>query len=226
LRGLVETTLQVEYMLAENPVQRGLAYHVQHIHKRIDSAEKRDPNTEKGKQHAAIVSKDAVMGGIQRTPVDSTAKVAALRRVLATPELAPIEKEWQSVRAGPPKKSKVWWYTLYGGPKTIELLAQSLSKHGWYEDIYRMLSGATHGSDALESFRAKKGQGLFVKPLRHPQSAPTCGRLAVILGLHLINVLNARYASQWPAGSSKWYVEQIQSEFLELQNIEFTDGGS
>ncbi|HEV2292249.1 MAG TPA: hypothetical protein VGR35_00240 [Tepidisphaeraceae bacterium] len=142
------------------------------------------------------------------------------RTMLGRPTFAEVEAEWQRMRTVKPRK-KVWWYMLFGGPDTIEALAKLLDKHGWYEILYRIYSGGSHGSDALRGFQPKKGKGLFYRPLRYPQLAPELASLAVTVGVHLFNVLAGHYAKRAPQGNSRWYVKNIMSEYAQLRSIRF-----
>jgi len=223
LRSQIEATLQVTYMLESRAVERGLAYHVQHLHGRMEWAEKSDPTTLKGKQYAAEMMKDTSMDGMTMPAIDSAPIVASIMKQLATPELAPIEMEWQRIRTAGSKPRRVWWYMLFGGPNSIELLAKEVKKHGWYEVLYRMFSGSSHASNALDGIRSVKGKGLLYQPLRHPQSGPMLGTLSVSVAMHLFTVLTNHYASKSPGGFSKWYVEEIMPEFKALQAISFTE---
>ena len=222
VRGLIESTLQIEYMLKSDTVRRGIAYYVQHLHAQQEWAEKADPKTERGKQHAAILEKDASMDGFAPAPIESAPIVASIQKQLGRPEFVEVEAEWQRIRTAKPRK-KVWWYVLFGGPESVEALAKTLDKHGWYEILYRIYSGGSHGSDALRGLRPKKGKGLFYQPLRYPHSATDLGSLAVSISLHLFTVLAAHYAKSDPRGISRWYVESIRNEYRQLLSIRFVE---
>src|SRR5262249_4791024 len=98
LRSALEATLGVMYILKEDTKRRALAYQVAHTHKRLKVYEQLDPSTEEGQRLREFIGEDAakLFGNVT---VDCHVKMyhksQKLSGMLAKPDFAPIEQEWQ-----------------------------------------------------------------------------------------------------------------------------------
>jgi hypothetical protein len=207
LRSSFEALLSIEYILEEDYTRRSLSWIVGHIHRRLDMYERCDPSTTKGAQFRKVHSQDKIACQVELPSPEEVAEPrASLLSLLDEPEFKPIEEERSSC-------DRKIWYALFGGPRTLEKLAQHLRRGAQYDILYRQWSTMSHAQDLLP-FLGKAGDGKF-----------TIGRLRELNGLKVVASHAAAFAleatrlvlDQLHAGEelayARWYRREIQSNY-------------
>jgi hypothetical protein len=137
-----------------------------------------------------------------------------LRRVLAKPHLAAAAAEYERVREESGRHPD--FYSLWGGPKSLELLADTVGRAGQYEFLYRFWSKTTHALDLARQLRAVDGQPA-VQRLRAAEDLRQVYSLAISFGLAGMRTVLTHYRpGELDGWFPKWYVERIQPGYRQL----------
>ncbi len=229
VRGQIEAVMALAYIAQRDSARRSIQYAVAHYHARIDEHERQDESTLKGKAFRADLEKDEVFRGMRFEPYASADAIADLRGVLARPELAEVEAEWQRSHAERKARrkagggsAKLYWYSLFDGPRTVQNLARSLAKGGWYEGVYRAYSGDTHADAAMQHIHTATDGSLILKPLRHPVDLVTIVNLATVLCLESFRHMESIHGLDPAAPDSwaRWYLNHLQQDFQQIGRLE------
>jgi hypothetical protein len=225
LRSMMEAVFGLDYILQDDTARRGLSYQVQHAHDRIDWYLKADGTTEQGKQFRAELKKDGTLDewDFMQSSFDTTSEIANLQRMLTRVEFAPVEAEWQRLRAK--NKRRPAWHSLFDGPAGIQQLARHVGKAGWYEILYRDFSGETHAADALSSLHGSTDGKMAYQPLRYPIEAPNLVSLAVTMAVGGYHDILNHYCSGGIVAFQRWYINDIRTDFLTVTSTLFNDAG-
>ena len=68
-----------------------------------------------------------------------------MEAVLEKPEYADLNKEYKRLA---PKRQRIEWYSLFGGPNNIGELAEYLGQRTVYDFLYRKWSKLTHSANS------------------------------------------------------------------------------
>jgi len=221
LRSQMEAMFGIEYMTQRDSERKAMQYLVAHAHARIDWYEKLDPTTERGKQLKAQIKKDSTFNELDIVAFDTTANIHNLENMLARPEFAAVEAEWQKVRRE--RSGQIWWYSLYEGPKGIEELAEAVGDHGWYEVLYRIYSGEMHATNAMESLHATHDMRAVYQPLRYPTDLPGVAQLAVSMGLRTYRNLIGMLLPEEKLPYANWFTKEIKADYDGLGTFNIVD---
>lgn len=231
IRTQIEAVMYLEYIAHADTDRRSLQYVVGHIHARIEDHLKHDPNTPQGKQVAAELRKDKTLRDVPIRPYDSTPRIANLRRILERPTHAPIEAEWQRMKDEQKQRRKenagaspIHWYSLFGGPRTIQELARTLRNNGWYEWIYRLYAAEAHCRMGMRSLQPLKSGASAYKPLRDPLDLQTIFNFSATLGLNSYRLLHQIFLKD--AGLDEfgaWYTHEIRADFTRVSSAQVVD---
>ncbi len=216
LRSALEATLGVLYILVTDTERRALAYAVAHAHKRIKLYDRLDPTTAAGQEFRRQLEGDLFEDFFNRLPlVNYAARIANLQAMLARREYAPVEAEWQRLKAAHHRRQDPAWHSLFGGPGNVRELAARLKCAGMYELLYRFWSDETHAGNALEGFGLKDSAPVW-RPVRHPEQLQAAVHHGTALALHLAQRLIQVYApARWPELQAR-YKERIASRADQL----------
>ncbi len=198
MRSAFEAMLGIQFILAKDEEQRGLAYQVAHAHRKILLYRRLDATENAGKELAKVLASDPVASDItQNLPpqINLPNMVANLEAMLRQPEYAPIEAEWTRTKNKGNKKKDPSWYTLFDGPSDIRSLAISLNHAGMYEFLYRHWSNSVHAGDCFETLAKGPAGTVKIRPIRHPDGLQLVVSLSVSFTLAVIRTLMARYGT-------------------------------
>jgi hypothetical protein len=167
LRAELELFLSGSYILQKNHEQRGKSFTYFQFLKNLKILDKLDVRTEAGKQMATIISKDDYLKNLRYSPPADIAniKTTILNRI-NSPAYADIHTEYTRIKMANPK-AKLHWYSLFGGPTSVETLANDTGNSGKYEIFYRHTSGFVHGTEILENSVDSEG----INGIRFPYNA-------------------------------------------------------
>jgi hypothetical protein len=226
LRSGLEALLGATYILADDSERRGLAFLVADVYGQIKFCRLCDPDDEVGKQIRSRVSADAISGILGQVPVKlARKKLAALQADLDQPQLKPINQEWQRMKAAgksskksatpcptcgrtdpPAKKGDPDWYSLFGGPRNVQQLAERVKRTDLYELMYRHWSGYTHAANTMRNLH-EGADTVLLRPIRHPDGLIVMLRFAALLTLPLALQLIGRYAPESKDAANKRHEE-------------------
>ncbi len=223
LRSQMEAMFGIEYIAQGDSERKAIQYIVAHAHFRIDWYKKLDPTVETGKHLKARIRKDSSLHDLDIVGLDTTAYIANLENMLARPEYAATEAEWQRMRQV--RGGQIWWYSLFDGPKRVEELATAVGDHAWYELLYRFYSGEVHATNAIESLHGTHGVEGAYQPLRYPTDLPAVARIAVSMALRtyrkLIDMLCPGERQHYAA----WYRNEVEPILKRFEQCEIIDAG-
>jgi hypothetical protein len=215
LRSAFEAYLGVHYILEADSERRGLAYQVAYAHKRIKVYRKLDPEHQSGKDLRARLKDDPLASTLPGVSGDLPAMAAGLEGMLAKPEYALVEAEWQAVRSRR-KGNDPSWFSLFGGPGDIQRLAEHLGKQAMYELLYRPWSDMVHAGNAFENMGLTNLGEQVYRPLRHPDGLQQTVVHASSFCLATAKLLLDAYAPDERPRFAAVYQERLRSRHLNL----------
>jgi hypothetical protein len=216
LRSALEAYLGICYILEADSERRALAYQVAHAHNKAKWYRKMQEDEQAGKELRRVMADDPLLGQVSLPKEDWKRAIGNLEKMLARPEYAPIEAEWQTV--GKTRKHEPQWFELFGGPGSVRELAIHLHQVFCYEFLYRQWSSAVHASGCLESIAAGEGGKAAVRPIRHPEGLQALVSFSGTICLQLARLLVEHYAPEQRKHFAEAYVANLQQRYLEVSS--------
>jgi len=217
LRSMLESGLGLKY-ICETKVsweERTIAYQVCYAHERIRSYRRMDPSHQEGKHLKSVLEKDGLGQSIVAAQQDMSSQIENLERMLAKPEFAPVEAQYQSHRSKHPK-----WYSLNSGPNSVQELANHLGYQVWYEILYRYWSEETHAADAIGHITRGSDGNACIEGLRHPRNLQQSASLAMGLFLDIGQTVIDSFVPERRTEFAKWYVGGVRDVYLRVVSTE------
>jgi hypothetical protein len=194
---------------------------VGYAHARLDSYERFDPSTTKGKGFAEAVANDKVLNQISFPPeVDPKRAADNMRQLLAKPQYREAEADYQQrkkrIKRGAPK-----WFSLFGGPSSLRDLAISLRRGAEYEILYRHWSAIAHGHDVSRFLVPTRtgGEASFYS-LRHAKELPQVAFYAAHNMLGATHALILKFRPGERESLARWYKREVQAPLQQLPRIQ------
>lgn len=183
MRSMFEAWLGLRYIVKADHDTRALAYQLAGVHRTIDITQDFDPNHEAGRRLRAEWAGQEHADLLDCMPPDVDIDTAGSEEVLTESVFAPIEAEWQALKARQRRDPN--WYSLFGGPRTVRDLAREVGQLPWYWFLYKRWSDTVHAADGLSNVTIV-GAGdtnRLVRPIRHPEGLPGVVRYATQVGM-------------------------------------------
>lgn len=219
LRAAFEASLSLDYIMRADYTRRSLAWTCGYTHSRIKSHQKLDPTTPSGLDFAAARAKEMSTGAPPFKGFDSAPHVAAMERVLSTPNMQPVEAEYQRVRSLR-KGRHPHWFQLFDGPADRRALAGAVER-GWeYLTLYGEWSGFSHAADASPYLRSADAGGAAFLAVRAPHEMAQRASLAASIMLRSTRLLIDHFRKG--EDLSAWYRREIQGPYLSLGKLRVT----
>ena len=210
LRSSFEALLAIEYILENDTdyVQRSLSWVVGYVHKRLEMYERLDASTDRGREARRFFDKDKTASKIQFPPAtDIQERMANLEKMLTKPHLQPIEAEYNKYR-------KPRWYTLFGGPTNLRMLADHVRRGGQYEILYREWSTTAHAQDFLPFMaRTSKGERAIGR-LRDTRDLRQIGSFASSFALDATRQVLNKYRPG--ENLATWFKREVQGPYRAI----------
>ena len=202
LRSLLENVFGLQYLLENNTKNRSLSFLVWIAHKDLKFYEKLNGETQIGKQFMAEFTKDNLIKNPELLyHIEYLSAKDNAQELLKLPNYKDVEKEYQLTSI---KNKNPNWYSLYSGPKNIELLAKYLNHNAIYEVMYRGLSNNVHATDIYKGKLMPNEEGTIdIIQIRNPKDAQS-------VTIDTINFLLMAYLSFY-----KTRIPEKNAEFLE-----------
>jgi hypothetical protein len=220
LRVLIETSLSLEYMIDKDFEQRSSAYVVATAIRNKKAVEKFIDGSEASKQFKAALKKDKMLGSenINLSQWQTTAEkeLEAIEGVLRLPSNKLAYEEYQSIKTRTGKDPA--WYSLFGGPNSIEQLATQLQRIFMYEVLYRYFSGSVHSVDITKRKIVSGNDGkAYVLAIRDIQDAQQTVVHTINTTLQMYNTVATKLLTRDDVKNvSQWYIDNIQQALMEL----------
>lgn len=221
VRSSFEAVLGMEYILEADYSRRAFAWMVGYVHSRLDSYERFDPSTRKGKGFAEAIANDKVLKQIDFPPdVDPKRAADNMRQLLAKPQYHAAEAEYQE-RKERIKRGAPHWFSLFGGPANLRNLAIALGRGAEYEVLYRQWSSVAHGHDVSRFLAPRDRAGdASIYSLRHAKELP---RIALYAAHHMVDatrILLGKFRPGERDSLARWYIQEVRTPLNKLARIE------
>jgi hypothetical protein len=221
-RSMFEGLLSLEYIL-ENKSEyesRSIAWIVGYGRARLYTHKQFDDDTTEGRKFKASWLADL---STKNVPLPDKAEVkkaiANMEAFLQKPHVKKIEKMFSDYKAK--HRGNPNWFSINGGPRTIEQLSDHLHRGGLYNLLYREWSSIAHGTDFLSFVapRDSKGRSGF-KGLRDAKDIKEIYVHSITFLFTAIKRMLVKFRPGEEASFEKWYKKEIKSNFAKLSGLE------
>ena len=207
LRSTLEALISLAYIVYDQRAygQRALSWLCCYIHQELALKDLVDPASDLGKEfrkRTAQQLKIIIPEGAPRTCDRSKEVSESLRKMLAEPDMKPVEAEYQ-IRKGqkknaPPPK----WYHLFEEKSkrpSLAALAEKVSLWPFYKLDYQLGSNAIHCSHAARMALEQENGSAEFKPLRSQDDIQhLCRNCCPILGVgYKVDAAPISHAKEW-----------------------------
>jgi hypothetical protein len=217
LRGALESFFGVAYILETDTTRRAMAFMATYSNQRLRTYRRFDQTSEQGKEYRNLLKKDRLAGDMIVSVPPSLVKsaIANLESLLTKPAYKEANAEYQKQKKS--GSGNPYWYSLHGGPKNIEKLADHLKLQAMYHILYRQWSSASHGTDIIQGKISAQSEGqAAILQLRLPTDAQVLTSLAVTIGLELFQAIIKHYVPARMDDYRAWYTIEIREVYLRL----------
>jgi hypothetical protein len=211
LRSAFEAALSLEFILVDDSkyLERSLSWFCAHIHRRIAWLEQMDPATTKGAEFKKAWEDSF---GVWNPSVPTAPSVASQRAILVSPQLQPIEAEYQSQ-----KKKNPNWYSLFGGPNDFRALTEDLNRAAEYDTLYRSWSTVVHANDPLSFMRADDGGAPHFTSIRFPDNLAKYAFFGATLLIRNTRMMLGKFRSG--EDIKRWYLQDVREMYNALGQL-------
>lgn len=148
---------------------------------------------------------------------EAAAQLAEVNRVLAQPELAPIDQEFTAARGK--RKQDPEWYEL-DGLKSIRQVADKVGRLPEYEFFYSKGSQVAHTGTYKDHIRFANGQVRF-KPIRHLADVNMLLDFLVTIGFGTYRKVLAQYRPGESNALAKKYLDDWRDPLMNSVSIKY-----
>jgi hypothetical protein len=220
IRSLFECVLAAKYAL-EVPAERArrsrACMYVELMKSRAFLLT-RLPDTEARKKIEALAERDKFGGALLATLAEDRVR-EDLNRVehdMAASGMAEVAAEADRLRKDDRKNPA--WYEFFGGPRSIEKLADRTGYALSYEVLYRLWSESAHATVVVRPAVRVSGGKIEMLGLRHPADLDEVKVSAFTFGSELFRAVAVVLPGEFGTDFARWYVSQ-QADFLRRVRI-------
>lgn len=195
---------------------------VGYIHQRIASYELADPETDRGKEYLEATSRERAQdlpppfnGESEKVAVEAREATKRLERLLIKPQYKEIEAEFQAMRKK--RNRPPAWYSLFGGPRNLSLLAQHVNWWWAYLVLYRRWSSIAHPTDASRFLTKTPERSGGFYSLRNPKELAWVAFLGAAFNLDATRLLIRKFRPGEDV--APWYSREVRDRFFRLQRM-------
>jgi hypothetical protein len=217
LRTALETAFYLEYLLENNTKERSMMYLVWSRMEQDKFVLKFDGKSEQFKEYRAKHLKDKLVRESPEIKINNPQeKIEISRRLLNSTKYKPFTEEYYKQKKLTKKVPS--WYSLFGGPKNIEELANNSNLHTFYEILYREWSYATHGTDAFPGkMKFKENTGLEIIEIRNQELLMTIATNCCSISVLVFKTYVSKKLPSKKAEFNSW-TRSINNILKELKN--------
>ena len=214
LRSLLESCLNLTYMIEEKEKRRGLSYMVWKANKDIKYYNQFLSKEQSSKELIKKVENDDLNLNLEQFhDHQEVLKAKASKKILLQKaEFNDIQFEYLRTKKKFNRR-KFNWYSMYDGPINVEKLAKHLKQSSQYEFFYRKYSDNVHGTDLMKGLaRSGKGYGQLIqlRDFEHPQEVTT-DTISMLLSIY--NQFTSKRIPEFKSEFRNWYFN-----FQEMYN--------
>jgi hypothetical protein len=219
LRGMLEASFGIEYILEKNTHDRAMCFLLCHTHKKLKTYKKFDQTSSQGKKYQKDLNSDKSYKEIDLSKLPQTEIQKAIKNsesILRLPKYHNYEKEYQrSVKTGSKNPN---WYSLFNGPRNIKDLADYLNRTGLYEILYRHWSGSIHATDIIDGniSSSKTGTVDFIQ-IRYLKDAQSVVSHTMNLALTVFQLIIDHRIPTKKSEYTTWYLI-VRDTFMEISS--------
>ena len=217
LRTFFENLLSIEYMTEKETEKRALCFLVWHIHKKIKKLRKLDQSLPEGKQYLSKKNKDRLVNKANLDWIEGIPDIIKkYEKNLKSPLYTEIEKEYQETQT---KMKNPHWYSLFDGPRNLEMMADKLHLSGVYEEFYRHWSESIHGTDIFRgkvSTSTTSGE-VLIPQIRLPKNAQHITKMIISLSLDVYRNIITYFVPSMLNEYRDWYIKEIRESYQGLR---------
>ena len=219
MRALFEAAVYIDWILASDSERKALYYHVHNLRRKRMWAGRTQPGSPEATNFAAEMGKY----GLNLTDdlkERSRQQVQEIDQILAQPELAVINADFDAANAKRRLKRDVAWYVPLG-PQNFAAIARATGNSALYVILYSGASEVMLHSSSDDQHVQFEGGKLTIKQIRSLVGFEPVFRFSVSIALDLYRKILQEYRSgELPAFSRK-YVEQWQKHYLNFVKINY-----
>jgi hypothetical protein len=173
-----------------------------------------DPNTESGRQLAATLKNDRLIRDLKLPTSECFDQAKSnIQRLLTKLLYKDAQKEYEKT-----DRKVRYWFSLFGGPKTLEQLALRLQLPSLYHVLYRDWSSATHGIDIIEGKISLGEDGsTLITQIRVPKDAQLLTSISLSLVLLVLRSIVKHYMPQQEVDFATWYKHELRGFCLKIK---------
>lgn len=209
LRSMFEATIGIEYILRDDTRRRALAYQVTLQRQRLVTYRKLEHNFLNEEN-----SKELRRRKLRKKLLERSKKI---RDKLESPGTVEINSEWKRVKKAINRNPN--WFTLFGGPRTIEQLAGQLGYGEWYDVLYRNWSTGVHATGTFNNI-VPHGKGVIIVGLRSPRNLQTYSSIAISMTISVYRLIIKYFIPEMERELATWYLAEMQGWCLRLSSEE------
>jgi len=205
LRVILESILNLEYILQGDQQRNGLAFLICNYHNELKLCQKLSAGTAQYKQLRSKLRTDKTLPNDIVPPQIAGLEphIETIKRMIALPMYQQVETEYQ--RLFLLTKRSPAWHQLFNGPVSIEQLANHLNREGLYEVLYRGWSGSVHGVDILKGKFAMDEGHFTITQVRDLQDLKMVTQYACSLALITYRIGIKKKAPHYQKNLDGWY---------------------
>lgn len=175
LRNLFENHIYLKFILKENSIERAKAYYVSYLLNKRKHAERYDCSTPRGKEQLTKMKNDGLDIDMSFPSMDCKKQVDEIDRKLQESQYQNIINEFDRIKKEKNNKNKKGklgnhWYSLFGGPTSLEELSKEVKCSGLYF-FYRQFSEYSHSENEFENLDSPWTEETGLVQIRNPESA-------------------------------------------------------
>lgn len=206
LRSAFEAAIQLEWIIRDDTDRRAMAFMTWHVHQRLKYYTRLDRSTSEGRELAKKL-KGTMYDGIDlRDKFDLESARANLKILLKKPLYRETAAEYEVVR----KNSRnPRWYQLFGGPRSVEQLANQVKMPEFYELLYRSWSGVAHATDVVAGKVSSREGVTQIHQIRSPERVESVYSIAIGLSIRIYKVIMDKYVPDGLNTIQKWYTADV-----------------
>src|ERR1051325_3671819 len=218
LRALFESSTYIEWILASDAERKARHYHVHNLRRKRIWASR----AISGSPEAAAFSTAMGKYGLSITEdikKKSRRQIRAINKILAHPDLAAINVEFDAIKAKRKQEHDVaWYYPL--GQKSFGSIARATGNSALYVMVYSGASEVMHSSSDDQHIKVEDGK-LSLKQIRSLEGFDPIFRFTVCITLNLYQKILSEYRPDELSRFSHKYVEQWRNQFLQSIKINY-----
>lgn len=218
MRALFEASVYIEWILAGDSERKARYYHVHNLRRKRMWANRTQPGSPEATDFAAEMGKYGLKISDELRK-KSLEQIQEIDRILAQPELAAINADFEAIKTIRGLKRDVAWYVPLG-PKSFAAIARATGDAALYVILYSGASEVMHSSSDDQHVEFEAGK-LTIKQIRSLAGFEPVFRFSLGIALHLYRTILKEYRPGELTNFARKYVEQWQKHYLNFLEIKY-----